>query len=766
MTQQVLDPVCGMMVDPDNAKATVDHNNKVYYFCCPNCAKKFEDDPEKFLNDQQEDEPTVEADEYFCPMCEGVVSEKPGSCPKCGMALEPRVTSADAGPSEEEKTLKRDFIVGLIFTIPLFILAMGPMITGSAWLPMKWSHIIQFILATPVVLWSGSMIIDRAWNSILQKSLNMFTLIGLGVGTAYIYSLFATFMPHLFPEGFRTAEGLVEPVFESAAMITVLVLLGQLLEIRARRKTGEALRSLLNLAPKTARRVQDNGNEEEVELSHVKKGDILRVRPGERVPVDGSVTEGESHVDESMITGESEPVFKSEGTTVIGGTMNSTGSFLMRAEKVGSETMLSQIVSLVSEAQRSRAPVQRLVDQVSRYFVPGVVLVSLLTFALWAWLGPSPRLAHGLISAVAVLIIACPCALGLATPMAIMVGTGRAAEKGILFRNAEALETLWQAEVLVVDKTGTLTEGKPSVVDVKTFADIDNNEAIRLAASVEQASEHPLGEAIVRAAKERELPLSPVESFDTISGKGAIGKVEGKSIRIGSPAMMKEEGIDIDQHNDGIEQHRREGQTVILMTIDNQLSALFAIADPIRESTMDALQSLRSQGMRIIMLTGDSRTTAESVAKKLDIEEVHAEVLPKDKDDVIQKLQKEGHRVAMAGDGINDAPALARADIGLALGTGTDVAMQSAGVTLVHGDLRAIDRARRLSEATIRTIRQNLFLAFIYNTLSIPIAAGLLYLVFGILSPAMPIWAGAAMSLSSLSVVGNSLRLRSTNRDK
>ena len=767
-TNTAVDPVCGMTVDPAHAAASAEYDGKTYYFCAVSCAEKFRADPQRYLSDQPAHEvmppPSVPPGgkvEYICPMDPEVLSDHPGACSVCGMALEPRIVSAEDRPSDDEESLLRRFYVSLALTVPLLILAMGPMMPGWPWPhASRLLLFVQFALATPVVLWCGWMFFERAWVSVMQRSPNMFTLIALGVGAAYLYSTAATFVPEIFPAGFRDAAGIVDAYFESAAAITVLVLLGQVLEARARRKTSSALRSLLGLAPSTARLVGFGGKEQDLPLELVQPGDVLRVRPGEKVPVDGVVTEGRSSVDESMISGEPMPVEKETGAKVIGGTVNGSGTLLMRGERVGADTLLAQIVRLVSEAQRSRAPVQRLVDQVARYFVPAVVAASVLTFVLWAGWGPPPRLAHALVSAVAVLIIACPCALGLATPMAITVGLGRGAASGVLIRNAEALETLCRADTLVVDKTGTLTEGKPQLVTVEPLSGFDENELLRLAAGLERGSEHPLAAALVRGAEARGLTPGKPEQFESVSGKGVAGRVEDRSVVLGTAAFVAEHGVSTDGVRDRLEGLRREGQTVLLAVVDGKLAGLLGVADPVRSSTPEALRLLREQGMRVIMLTGDSRTTAEAVSRKLGIDEVIAEVLPAQKSEAVQRLQNEGHTVAMAGDGVNDAPALARANVGIALGTGTDVAMESAAVTLVHGDLRAIARARRLSCLTVRTIRQNLFLAFVYNVLAIPVAGGLFYLLFGVVATHMPIWASAAMSLSSLSVVGNSLRLR------
>jgi Cu+-exporting ATPase len=756
-----------MTVQPASAAGSFTFEGKTYLFCSRQCLEKFQANPRHYLekgpSHAEMTKPPAAAPagskvEYICPMDPGVLSDHPGPCPICGMALEPRVVTAEEGPTAEENDLKRRFFIGLVLTFPVLLLAMGSMFTGSPLAHIEpWiRNLIEALLATPVVLWCGAPLLVRAWSSVVQRSPNMFTLIGLGVAAAYLFSLLAALVPAAFPEEFRSEHG-VETYFESASAITVLVLLGQWLEVRARRQTTSALRALLGLAPKEARLVGLDGKERDVPLELVQPGDTLRVRPGEKVPVDGAVTEGRSAVDESMISGEPLPVEKGPGERVIGGTVNGSGSLLMRAERVGSDTLLSQIVWLVGEAQRSRAPVQRLVDKVSRVFVPAVVAVSILTFLAWAWWGPSPKLAHALVSAVAVLIIACPCALGLATPMALTVGMGRGASAGILFRDATALETLCRADTLIVDKTGTLTEGKPRLVTVEGA-----EETLRLAASLEQGSEHPLAGAVVRGASERGIALVKPAGVEALPGKGIVGTVEGRSLVLGTPVLLEERGIPLGEMSQRIEQMRAEGQTVLLLAADGKPLGLLGVADPLRSTTREALRQLREEGLRILMVTGDSKTTAEAVAKGLGIVEVIAGVLPGQKADAVKRLQGEGHRVAMAGDGINDAPALAQADVGIALGTGTDVAMESAAVTLVHGDLRAIARARRLSRAVVRTIRQNLFLAFIYNVLSIPVAAGVLYPLLGLFAAHMPIWASAAMSFSSLSVVGNSLRLRGT----
>jgi Cu+-exporting ATPase len=754
-----VDPVCGMTVDPANAKASAIHEGQTFYFCCPSCLKKFQADPQRFLpgaapipvpppHPQHAPAAPVPPTtvEYFCPMDPEIVSDRPGSCPKCGMALEPRAITAEEGPNPELVDMSRRFWVSLVLALPVIGLAMYEMLTGRHLVDPQVGNWLQALLASAIVLYGGWPFFQRAWASVVNRSPNMFTLIALGVGAAYLYSLAAVVVPGWFPEGFRP-HGVVMPYFESAAAIIVLVLVGQVLELRARGQTSAAIRKLLGLAPKTARVVRSDGREDDVPLEQVRVGDLLRVRPGEKVPVDGAVTEGRSSVDESMISGEPIPVEKEPGANVVGGTVNGTGALLMRAERVGAGTLLAQIVRMVGEAQRSRAPVQRLVDQVSRWFVPAVVAVAVLSAFGWALWGPEPRLA--VVHAVAVLIIACPCALGLATPMAIMVGTGRGAEAGVLIKNAEALETLQKADTLVVDKTGTLTEGKPRLAGVETTPGLAENELLRLAAGLERGSEHPLAAAIVKGADEKGLTLAEARDFRSVTGKGVLGNVEGRAVVLGNAALLAEQGISADSLQARVEARRADGQTVMLVAVDGTLAGLLAVADPVRASTPEAIRQLHEDGLTIIMLTGDSRTTAEAVGRKLGIDEVIAEVLPEQKSAVVKRLQGEGRVVAMAGDGVNDAPALAQ--IGLAMGTGTDVAIESAGVTLVKGDLRAIARARRLSRATMRSIRQNLFLAFVYNTLSVPLAA------LGLLSP---IVASAAMSLSSLSVVGNSLRLR------
>lgn len=698
--------------------------------------------------------------EYTCPMHPEIVRDGPGSCPICGMALEPRTVTLEEENNPELVAMTRRFWVSAALSLPVFLIGMSDLLPDQPLeriASMETLGWIQLAMATPVVLWGGWPFFARAWQSIINRSLNMFTLIGLGVAVAYVYSVIAKFFPDAFPESFREM-GVVPVYFEAAAVITTLVLLGQVWELKARSRTGAAIKALLGLAPKTARRIRANGEDEDVSLDQVRAGDLLRVRPGEKVPTDGLVTEGVSAVDESMVTGEPIPVEKTAGDGVIGSTVNTTGSFIMRAERVGADTLLSRIVQMVAEAQRSRAPIQKLADQVAGVFVPIVIAVAIITFVVWAYVGPEPRLAHALINAVAVLIIACPCALGLATPMSIMVAMGRGASSGVLFKNAEAIETMRKVDTLVVDKTGTLTEGKPGLVSVTVRHGFDESQVLRLAASLERASEHPLAAAIIAGAKERGVALTNVESFVSITGKGVRGKIEGKDVTLGNRALLDELKIDPGDLAGQAESQRVAGQTVMFMAIDNQAAGLLGVADPIKESTPEAIRALHAEGIRVVMLTGDSRTTAAAVAAKLSIDEVVAEVLPEQKVEVVKRLQSENRIVGMAGDGINDAPALAQAHVGIAMGTGTDVAMESAGVTLVKGDLRGIVRARRLSQATMRNIKQNLFWAFIYNTVGVPIAAGVLYPFFGLrLSPMI---AAAAMSFSSVSVIGNALRLR------
>ena len=760
-----LDPVCGMTVDPNKAAGSYEYKGKTYYFCSTHCLHRFREDPEDFLHKSALPIVRIESkpgQKYTCPMHPEIVRDAPGSCPICGMALEPVTVSLDDEENPELVDMNRRFWVSLLLTIPVFAIGMSDLIPGQplqhrvAQTALNW---VQLLLATPVVLWGGWPFFERAWQSIVNRSLNMFTLIGLGVGVGYGFSLIAVIVPQLFPPSFRGHGGAVPVYFEAAAVITTLVLLGQVLELRARSQTGNALRALLGLAPKTARRINPDGHEEDVQLDHVHVGDRLRVRPGEKVPVDGVILEGSSAVDESMVTGEPIPVEKGSGERVVGGTVNGRGSFVMQAERVGSETLLSQIVQMVAEAQRSRAPIQRLADLVSSYFVPAVVAIAVLTFIVWSIWGPEPRMAYGLVNAVAVLIIACPCALGLATPMSIMVGTGKGANSGVLFKNAEAIEVLRKVDTLVVDKTGTLTEGKPKLVSVVTTSGIDEATLLRLAASLERSSEHPLAAAIVGGAQERGLELVEATGFDSITGKGVRGEVDGRTVLLGNRALLDELKIDMREVAPKAEELRADSQTVMFVAVEGRLAGLLGVADPIKRTTQDAIKQLHADGIRIVMVTGDSRTTAEAVARKLNIDEVVAEVLPDEKVSAVKKFQSEGRVVAMAGDGINDAPALAQADVGIAMGTGTDVAMMSAEVTLVKGDLNGIVRARTLSRATMRNIKQNLFFAFVYNSLGVPIAAGVLYPFFGILLS--PMIAAAAMSFSSVSVIANALRLRS-----
>lgn len=758
----VVDPVCGMSVDPETSKHRFQHRSHTYHFCSASCRTKFAAAPAQYLDETRTQADVPEGTVYTCPMHLEIRQIGPGSCPICGMALEPELATADAPPNPELADMTRRFWVGLGLALPVIVLEMGGHLVGShRWIDQTLSNWTQLVFATPVVLWAGWPFFVRGWQSLVTRNLNMFTLIAMGVGVAYAYSVVATIAPGIFPPTFRGHDGAVAVYFEAAAVITVLVLLGQVLELRAREATSGAIKALLDLAPKSARRVDESGADQEVPLDSLNVGDKLRVRPGEKVPVDGTILEGRSSLDESLVTGESMPVTKETGAKVIAGTLNQSGSFVMQAEKVGRDTLLSQIVQMVAQAQRSRAPIQRLADQVAGWFVPAVIVVALVAFSAWALFGPEPPLAFGLVAAVSVLIIACPCALGLATPMSIMVGVGRGAQVGVLIKNAEALERMEKVDTLVVDKTGTLTEGKPKVVSIVPAAGFEEADILRLAASVERSSEHPLADAIVRAANERNLTFTDVGEFDSPTGKGVTGKVEGKTVLLGNATFLKSLGIETKALEPQAEKMRGEGATVINIAIDGKLAGLFAIADPVKQSTPDALKALAAEGIQVIMLTGDNRTTANAVARQLGIADVEAEVLPDQKSAVVSKLQKAGRIVAMAGDGVNDAPALAAAEVGIAMGTGTDVAMESAGVTLLKGDLGGIVRARRLSQATMRNIRQNLFFAFIYNAAGIPIAAGILYPTFGLLLS--PIIAAAAMALSSVSVVGNALRLRRTH---
>ena len=757
---KVKDPVCGMWVDPTVTPHRAVFETAEVFFCSAGCKATFEHDPLRYTAGAAAPRPAEPAGTiYTCPMHPEVRQVGPGSCPICGMALEPDVVSADAAPNPELKDMSRRFWFGLVFALPVVVLEMGGHLTGlSMRLGGQTSAWIQFALATPVVLWSGWPFLARGARSITNRNLNMFTLIAMGVGVAWIYSVVATLAPDVFPQDFRRMDGSVPIYFEAAAVITVLVLLGQMLELRARERTSGAIRALLDLAPKTARRVRRDGADEEIGLELVVVGDHLRVRPGEKAPVDGEVIEGRTSIDESMVTGESMPVTKAVGDKVVGGSINKTGSFVMRAEKIGADTLLSQIVQMVAQAQRSRAPIQRMADQVAGWFVPSVIGVAALAFVVWALVGAEPRLAYGLVAAVSVLIIACPCALGLATPISIMVGVGHGAQAGVLIKNAEALERFETIDTLVVDKTGTLTEGRPAVTAIRLVDGFEEAEALRLAASLERASEHPLADALVRAAAARNLTLSQPSDFDSPVGKGVLGVVDHRRLVLGSASFLGEQGVDtqaLDQEADNL---RADGATAIFMAVDGRLAAIFAIADPIKATTPAAVSALKAEGVRVVMMTGDNRTTARAIARQLGIDEVEAEVLPQRKAEVVDRLRAEGRKVAMAGDGVNDAPALAAADVGIAMGAGADVAIESAGVTLLKGDLQGLVKARRLSRAVMRNIRQNLVFAFAYNVAGIPIAAGVLYPVFGwLLSPAI---AAAAMALSSVSVVGNALRLR------
>jgi len=753
-----IDPVCGMKVDLDHPKGgKVIYQGREIGFCSGRCKAKFEADPQRYLHPKKAESPPPPGTEWTCPMHPQIVRNGPGSCPICGMALEPRAVSLDESNPDLDD-MSRRFWASLVFTVPVFLLGMSEFLPGTPvqhalghWLP--W---IELVLTTPVVLWAGWPLFERGWASIVNRSLNMFTLIALGTGIAYVFSVIATVAPSLLPETMRRG-GMVPVYFEPAAFIVSLVLLGQVLELRARARTRGALKALLGLAPKVARRIDKDGSEHDVPLAEMMPGDLLRVRPGEKVPVDGLVIEGRSSVDESMITGEPTPVEKGPGSRVTGATVNQTGSLVMRTERVGESTLLAQIVRMVSEAQRSRAPIQRLADKVAGWFVPIVVAVAGLTFATWMLIGPEPRFAHALVNAVAVLIIACPCALGLATPMSIMVGAGRGATAGVLIRNAEALEAMEKVDTLLVDKTGTITEGKPRIVTVQSFAPFAESEVLRLAASLERASEHPLARAIVEGARERGMSLGPAGEFTSTTGGGVSGHVEDRQVWVGSPRFLESVHVPVEGAKERAERLRAEGQTTLFVAINGQLAGLLGVADPIKPSSVEAIRLLRAEGIRVVLVTGDSRTTAETVARKLGIEELHAEVLPSQKRDLVLRLKREGRIVAMAGDGINDAPALAAAHVGIAMGSGTDVAMESAGITLVKGDLLGIARARILSRATMRNIRQNLFWAFAYNVAGVPLAAGVLYPAFGLLLS--PMIASAAMSFSSVSVIVNALRL-------
>jgi Cu+-exporting ATPase len=793
---EYVDPVCGMTVAPEDAAGHVDHRGTRYYFCNQGCLDRFTADPDTFLSggggvlqaaqpgatyvcpmDPEVRQATpgpcprcgmaLEPDlagpvmrvEYTCPMHPEIVRNQPGTCPICGMALEPRTVGLEEGPNPELVSMTRRLRIGTLLAAPVFLLAMGDMVLGAGLggrVDLRITNWISLALTGPVVWWAGWPFFERAWASVVNRSPNMFTLIALGVGAAFVYSAAATLAPGIFPEGFRM-HGVVETYFDTAAVITVLVLLGQVLELRARSRTSAAIKALLGLAPKTARRIHDS-HEEDVPLPHVQVGDLLRVRPGEKIPTDGVVVEGRSAVDESMVTGEPVPVEKFAGSRVTGGTVNGTGGLVMRAERVGGDTLLAQIVRMVGEAQRSRAPIQRLADRIAAWFVPAVVAIALLAFGTWALFGPAPRLAHALVSAVAVLIIACPCALGLATPMAIMVGTGRGATAGVLVKNAEALERMEVVDTLVIDKTGTLTEGRPRLAAVQAAEGFSEDEVLRLAAGIEQSSEHPLAAAIVSGARDRHLEPAAAGQFESVTGKGVVGTVDGRHVILGNGSLMSDRRVDVSALDGAADSLRREGQTAMFLAVDGRAAGFLTVADPIKPSAPEAIEALHAEGLRVIMLTGDSRETAEAVARRLRIDEVRAEVLPAQKREIVRELQRQGRRVAMAGDGINDAPALAESMVGVAMGTGTDVAMESAGITLIKGDLRGLVRARRLSRATMRNVRQNLFLAFVYNALGVPVAAGVLYPVMSLL--VSPVWASAAMTLSSLSVITNALRLR------
>jgi Cu+-exporting ATPase len=754
-----------MKVDPDGAAGSYEYKGRTYFFCSKSCLNRFKQEPESFIGGGSEPEQAkqveggAESNVYTCPMHPEVLKEGPGSCPICGMALEPRYVAA-VEDNAELTDMKRRFWLSVALTLPLLVIAMGDM-TGlrlDRFVSPRTLSWLELALASPVVLWGGWPFFVRGWQSIAGRSLNMFTLIGLGVGVAYVYSLIAALAPDLFPATFRDAHGKVPVYFEPAAVIVTLVLLGQVLELKARSQTGAAIRALLGLAPKNARRIRHDGAEEDVPLDEVRPGDTLRVRPGEKVPVDGEVVEGGSSVDESMVTGEPIPVEKRPGDRVVGATVNTTGTFVVRAERVGADTLLSRIVQMVAEAQRSRAPIQKLADLVAAYFVPAVLGIAVITFIVWSLTGPEPRMAYALINAVAVLIIACPCALGLATPMSIMVAMGKGAQVGVLFKNAEAVEVLRKVNTLVVDKTGTLTEGKPKLVTLAPAEGWDESTLLRLAATLERGSEHPLAAAIVTEAEERGVKLTTTESFESVTGKGVTGRVEGHTVGLGNRRLLEDLGVDPGDLAGKAENLRGDGQTVMFVAVDGSIAGLLGVTDPVKQTTPEAIRQLHEEGIHVVMLTGDNRTTAEVVARKLGIDEVVAEVLPDQKVEVVKRFQQEGRIVAMAGDGINDAPALARAHVGIAMGTGTDVAIESAGVTLVKGDLRGIVRARKLSRATMGNIKQNLFFAFVYNALGVPVAAGALYPFFGVLLS--PMIAAAAMSFSSVSVIGNALRLR------
>lgn len=758
-----VDPVCGMTVKPDAGKPSFEFENSTYHFCSQNCHDKFADDPEHFIAGEHKNKAMPEGTKYTCPMHPEIVRDEPGDCPICGMALEPMgVPDVDEGPNPELIDFRRRFVIGAVLTVPVLVLTMGPFVGLGFVREIFGERLalwIELVLSTPVILWSGWPFFVRGVKSVVNRSLNMFTLIGMGVGAAYLFSVVAVLFPEIFPDGFRDPEGHVGVYFEAGAVIVVLVLLGQVMELAARERTGSAIRALLDLAAKTARVIRADGSEEEIPLEDVAVGDKLRVRPGDKVPVDGIVVQGRTSIDESMISGEPVPVEKVEGDVVTGATINGTGSLVIKAERVGSDTMLSQIVEMVANAQRSRAPIQKLADSVAGKFVPAVILVAILSFVAWAIWGPEPALSYAMVSAVAVLIIACPCALGLATPMSIMTATGRGAQAGVLIKNAEALERFADVDTLIVDKTGTLTLGKPKLVAVLPESDHEEAEVLRLAASLERGSEHPLAEAIVSGAEERGVDLVNADEFEAITGKGVKGVVDGMQVALGNAKLLADLDIDGGQLSKTANARRDDGETVMFVIVGSEIAGLVSVADPVKETTPDALNALHKQGFRIVMATGDNERTAKAVAGKLGIDEIRADVLPEDKARIIKELQDQGRKVAMAGDGVNDAPALAQADVGVAMGTGADVAIESAGFTLVKGDLNGIVRARRLARATMRNIKQNLFFALIYNASGVPVAAGILFPFFGILIS--PIFAAAAMSLSSISVISNALRLRS-----
>ena len=760
------DPVCGMTVERANAKYFARHEGRGFYFCSAGCQAKFEADPEKYLGDRPAPEPMPAGTQYTCPMHPEIVRDKPGSCPLCGMALEPMgVPTGDEGPNPELVDFTRRFWVSAALSIPLLLITMGPMVglPFRDWLGERTAIWIELLLATPVVLWAAIPFFHRGWESIANRSPNMWTLISIGVGTAYVYSVVAALFPGIFPHQFHGHGDLVPVYFEASAVIVALVFLGQVLELKARERTGSAIRALLDLAPKTARRIAGDGTETDVPLDEVAAGDRLRIRPGESVPVDATVLEGRSSIDESMITGEPVPVEKTEGDTVTGGTLNRNGTLVVRAEKVGADTVLSQIVAMVAKAQRSRAPIQGMADRVSFYFVPAVVLSAVVAFVAWSLLGPSPSMVYAIVSAVSVLIIACPCALGLATPMSIMTATGRGAQAGVLIRDAEALERFAAVDTLIVDKTGTLTEGRPTLTDVVADGEIGEDDLLMLAASLEKGSEHPLAEAIVSGAEERGAKPEQATDFDAVTGKGVSGTIGKRTVALGNRAMMDALGADVGTLADRADALRAEGKTAMFVAVDGKAAGIVAVADPVKQTTAEAIRALHASGLKIVMATGDNARTARAVAEHLGIDEVRADLLPEAKQKLIEDLRAQGAKIAMAGDGVNDAPALAAADVGIAMGTGADVAMESAGITLVKGDLNGIVRARTLARATIRNIKQNLFFAFVYNALGVPVAAGVLYPVFGTLLS--PMFAAAAMSLSSVSVIGNALRLRTLKLD-